>query len=602
MDVLGIRLPPRGTLARLLLDASFGCAVGAAVLADPLDPAQVRHDLLLLGRAESLVGFEGDSEAGHRGLAHILAGRALPYALPLPIFRLLQGDLDPVDLWLSQGATPSPFHRLEGSTLGVGDALFRDPAGTVMVGRTCFTCHAGAVAGRMVAGLPNAHLDLVPATALAQRVQELDLLARLEAIPQLASMASSLESLVPERASAYYRYLRDYRDYTREVLLPSYRHARARGDDLGSFGAWFMTAKIAAPETSGVVQRVPGDPATASDEALVGTARLPPVDPAPWWVLRYKDHAYRFMDAPGHDPRAFNLNFYVPAQGTDGQDSLERHRERWARRATLVGEVLQFARETTPPPLPASLAGRLAARPEMRRQGERLFHGGENSTGRPMGCAHCHGSYRQEGARLWVDYPASRLRDVRTDPAYNQVLQSFAPLSTKLARTRNFYGPELAPYSRPVTRPGYVPPVLVGVWASAPYLHNGSVPTLADLLEAPGARPRLWERRVDAPLAYDTERVGLPAREVDPETASARARAAAGQGPESPASLELRRVFDTRGHGRSNLGHSFGSDLDPTEKRALLDFLVSLAPRPGLEAIEPVPRGALAAPAATRLR
>ncbi len=44
---------------------------------------------------------------------------------------------------------------------------------------------------------------------------------------------------------------------------------------------------------------------------------------------------------------------------------------------------------------------------------------------------------------------------------------------------------------------GYNPPFLDGVWVRAPYLHNGSVPTLRDLLEPPAKRPKVFWRGYD---------------------------------------------------------------------------------------------------------
>jgi hypothetical protein len=100
---------------------------------------------------------------------------------------------------------------------------------------------------------------------------------------------------------------------------------------------------------------------------------------------------------------------------------------------------------------------------------------------------------------------------------------------------------------------GYVAVPLDGLWLRAPYLHNGSVPTLADLLEAPEARPRLFHRGYDV---YDPERVGFVS--FGPE--------AAGAGSE----------FDVREPGNGNEGHLWGTDLSPDEKRALLEYLKTL--------------------------
>ena len=53
---------------------------------------------------------------------------------------------------------------------------------------------------------------------------------------------------------------------------------------------------------------------------------------------------------------------------------------------------------------------------------------------------------------------------------------------------------------------GYVAVPLAGVWLRAPYLHNGSVPSLADLLEPPERRPREFRRGYDV---YDPANVGF---------------------------------------------------------------------------------------------
>ena len=95
--------------------------------------------------------------------------------------------------------------------------------------------------------------------------------------------------------------------------------------------------------------------------------------------------------------------------------------------------------------------------------------------------------------------------------------------------------------------------VLQGIWAAAPYLHNGSVPTLTDLLEPPASRPV----RFRIGPAYDLERVGL-AREQAP-------------GPV----LTTTGCEDVRS-GNSRCGHDFGTLLPQHEKRALLEFLKGL--------------------------
>jgi hypothetical protein len=56
---------------------------------------------------------------------------------------------------------------------------------------------------------------------------------------------------------------------------------------------------------------------------------------------------------------------------------------------------------------------------------------------------------------------------------------------------------------------GYTAVPLDGIWLTAPYLHNGSVPTLADLLEPPVTRPKTFWRGYDL---YEPTRVGFRVR------------------------------------------------------------------------------------------
>jgi hypothetical protein len=100
---------------------------------------------------------------------------------------------------------------------------------------------------------------------------------------------------------------------------------------------------------------------------------------------------------------------------------------------------------------------------------------------------------------------------------------------------------------------GYNPPFLDGIWLRAPYLHNGSVPTLHDLLLPPDQRPKVFWRGYDV---YDRKKVGF---ESD--------------------SAEARRVgtkHDTSERANSSQGHAFGTGLPPGEKDALIEYLKTL--------------------------
>ena len=100
---------------------------------------------------------------------------------------------------------------------------------------------------------------------------------------------------------------------------------------------------------------------------------------------------------------------------------------------------------------------------------------------------------------------------------------------------------------------GYLSPPMDGLWLRGPYLHNGSVPTLADLLEPVEKRPTLFWRGYDL---LDAERVGFVS--VGPEAEAAGSR------------------HDVTEPGNGNAGHTYGTTLSAEEKRALLEYLKTL--------------------------
>jgi hypothetical protein len=103
---------------------------------------------------------------------------------------------------------------------------------------------------------------------------------------------------------------------------------------------------------------------------------------------------------------------------------------------------------------------------------------------------------------------------------------------------------------------GYAAVPLTGVWATAPYLHNGSVPSLAALLD-PSLRPG---RFMVGGHALDWTTMGL---RLAPD----------GSFPAGYRPFSTPQWVDTRQPGLGNGGHSFGSELNPEDRRALLEFL-----------------------------
>jgi mono/diheme cytochrome c family protein len=187
-----------------------------------------------------------------------------------------------------------------------------------------------------------------------------------------------------------------------------------------------------------------------------------------------------------------------------------------------------FIAKLEPPAFPGAIDAELAGR------GQRLFS---------QYCAGCHA---ESGARTGTAVP---LGEIGTDPAH--VLAWRQRNAERMNAVVRFLGASNADVQG--AQDGYVARPLVGVWLLGPYLHNGSVPTLADLLSRPEQRPKSFFRGYDV---VDMEKVGFVSTG---EEAAAHGFA-----------------FDTALRGNGNGGHEYGTELSEADKRALLEYLKKL--------------------------
>jgi mono/diheme cytochrome c family protein len=222
-------------------------------------------------------------------------------------------------------------------------------------------------------------------------------------------------------------------------------------------------------------------------------------------------------------------------------------------------ELEQLSQKLQPPKWPEAVLGALDK--DRIARGEQLFKNHCNRCHQPLG----GGEANSKSQKLSAVFP---LKELGTDA---ERVRNFAkpiagkPLAAALEEVSKLYlekSCESADLDRKAfdamerTHPnqwrqteGYVARSLAGIWATAPYLHNGSVPTLADLLQPAVNRPaRFWV----GSGRFDPERVGYQSVE---------------------GSVFL---FDAAQVGNSNSGHAYGVELSPSEKLDLLEFLKSL--------------------------
>jgi len=110
---------------------------------------------------------------------------------------------------------------------------------------------------------------------------------------------------------------------------------------------------------------------------------------------------------------------------------------------------------------------------------------------------------------------------------------------------------------------GYVAAFLDGIWLRAPYLHNGSVPTLRDLLRPADQRALFFYRGYDV---YDPVDMGFVSMEEQ----------AMRLGVPWEAVKAVATPYDVRWRSNGNKGHEYGVTLPPGDKDALLEYLKTL--------------------------
>jgi len=102
---------------------------------------------------------------------------------------------------------------------------------------------------------------------------------------------------------------------------------------------------------------------------------------------------------------------------------------------------------------------------------------------------------------------------------------------------------------------------LNGIWATAPYLHNGSVPTLNALLNS-RSRPVYW--RTQNPREYDRDNLGWRFETLEKGHAD----------EDDPAARK--RIYDSTLRGYANTGHDYSDSYTETERQALIEYLKTL--------------------------
>lgn len=246
----------------------------------------------------------------------------------------------------------------------------------------------------------------------------------------------------------------------------------------------------------------------AADDTI-GTSDLPSL-----WNQAIRDGMYLHWDANNNSLSERNISAALGAGATE--DSLD---------FPAIDRVAAWIRTLPPPQVPPD-----------------RIDAGLVEAGRALYAQHCAVCHALGGERVGREEPLS---SVGTDP------ERANAFGDEIARLMNTYGGD-RPWNFENFRAtdGYANSPLDGIWLRAPYLHNGSVPTLYDLLLPPEERPAQFYRGYDV---YDYERLGFVS-----------------SGPEAEA---VGFLYDTTLRGNGNGGHVYATGLTEGERRALIEYL-----------------------------
>jgi len=368
------------------------------------------------------------------------------------------------------------------------------PNGEIVVAPNCLQCHAQVFDGKLYVGLGNSMIDFTDRKKLN---------------PRGAAMAEKI--------------LRHGNQQTYMAAEAFLRAMRTIGGQL-----YTETRGVNSADRLADLLVAHRDPRTLrwSDEPVIDVSgKVVPTDTPPWWLLR-KKHAMFYNGFGRGDFGRFLMasNLLTVSDSSEARE-VDSH----------FNDVLAYIYSLRPPKYPYPINTTLA------KKGGILF---------VEHCAKCHGHYGASDAD--DDYPNLLIPEslVGTDSLLfksNYQSPQFIEWFNSSWFAQGDHPARLEPFD------GYIAPPLDGIWITAPYLHNGSVPTLEAVLDS-RKRPVYWSRDFEKPQ-YDHVAVGWKY---------------------IVANDSVQAVYNTTLPGYGNYGHTFGDRLTEPERKAVIEYLKTL--------------------------
>jgi mono/diheme cytochrome c family protein len=392
------------------------------------------------------------------------------------------------------GMDSNNFLNRQGINSRIGHAYTAVSAanGEVIVAPNCLQCHAQVFDGKLVMGLGNSLADFT-------RNEKFNS-ANIELLEKV------LKANAPKQYEAAAPFLTVTKAITPLLYVPT------KGVNI----AGHLAAVLAAHR----------DPQTFrwNDEVQLPLPKeIVPTDTPPWWLLKKKNGMFYNGFGRGDFGRFLMASNLLTVNDSSESRKVNEH----------MPDVLSYIYSLEPPAYPKQIDQELALR------GSVVF---ENT------CSGCHGTYGKIETYPNLLIPQSIIQTDSSLFSSNYSSPQFIDWFNRSWFTMGAAPARLEPYR------GYIAPPLDGIWITAPYLHNGSVPNLETLLNSK-TRPVYWSRDFDKP-EYDYEKVGWKYREE--------------KGPGNSS------TYNTTVKGYRNSGHYFGDALSDSDRKAVIEYLKTL--------------------------
>jgi len=364
--------------------------------------------------------------------------------------------------------------------------------GEIVIAPNCLQCHAQVFEGQLYIGLGNTFVDFSDQEVLN--------------VKNLEKAEKFLKTLQPKK----YKASENFFEVGKTVGPLLYTETRGvnAADRLASVLAahrdpvtfkWNPKAQIQIPE------------------------QVIPSDVPAWWLLKKKNGMFYNAFGRGDFGRFLMASNLLTVNDTTESAEVDKH----------MPDVLAYINSLQAPKYPKQIDNALAS------AGREIFNNN---------CSSCHGTYGENGKYPNLLIPQSVIGTDSLLQAANYSNPEFVNWFNKSWFSSGSHPARLEPFK------GYIAPPLDGVWITAPYFHNGSVPSLEAVLKS-SIRPAFWGRNFEKPV-YDYDNPGWKYNDYD--------------------KVLDKSIYNTRLPGYGNFGHYFGDKLSNEERKAVIEYLKTL--------------------------